>query len=94
MSQFLLDSGMHLIRSSRLMHIQVPQVVMNLIFPYCGRSFTPLVLIYSRDVRERLSVKTEAKKLLNTSAFPLSVDNRSPFLFIGGKYFLSSSFSG
>ncbi|KAK4823326.1 hypothetical protein QYF61_000928 [Mycteria americana] len=34
---------MHLIRSHRLIYVQVPQVVTNLIFPYSGRGFTPLV---------------------------------------------------
>jgi len=36
---------MHLIRSLRFMYVQTPQVVTNLIFPYRGRGFTPLVPI-------------------------------------------------
>jgi len=36
---------MHLVRSHRLMYVQVPQLVPNLIFPYSGRGFSPLVPI-------------------------------------------------
>jgi len=36
---------MHLIRSYRLMYVQVPQVVLNLVFLYSGRGFSPLVPI-------------------------------------------------
>ena len=36
---------MHLIRSHRLVYIQVPQAVTNLIFPYSGRGFIPPVSI-------------------------------------------------
>jgi len=42
MRQFPEDSGMHPIRSHRLMYVQVPQVVPNLVFPYDGRGFAPL----------------------------------------------------
>jgi len=45
MNQFPQDSGMHLIRSHRLMYIQVPQVVPKLDFPCSGRGFAPLVSI-------------------------------------------------
>ncbi|KAK4831142.1 hypothetical protein QYF61_015445 [Mycteria americana] len=42
-SQFPQDSGMPLIRSHRLMYVQVPQVVTNLTFTSSGRGFTPPV---------------------------------------------------
>jgi len=41
----LQDSGMHPIMSHRLLYVQIPQVVMNLIFLYSGRGFTPLLPI-------------------------------------------------
>jgi len=36
---------MHLIRSHRFKYIQVLQVVLNLVFPYSGKGFAPLVPI-------------------------------------------------
>jgi len=36
---------MHLVRSHKLMYVDVPQVVTNLIFLYSGKGFTPLVPI-------------------------------------------------
>lgn len=65
--------------------VQVPQVVANLISAYCRRNITPPVLILqsicSRAVCEEQSlVKTEAKKLLSTSAFSLSAITRLPVL--------------
>jgi len=44
-SQFPQDSGMHLLKSHTLMYVQVPQVVLNLVFCYSGKGFTPLVPI-------------------------------------------------
>jgi len=45
---------MHLVRSHRLMYIQVPQVVTNLIFSYSGRDLASPVpvlwLIYLRGM--------------------------------------------
>jgi len=45
---------MHLIRSHELMYVQVPQVVLNMIFSYSGRDFAPPVpalwSIHLRDV--------------------------------------------
>jgi len=40
-SQFPQDSGMHLVRPHRFTYVQVPQVVMNLIFSHSGRDFAP-----------------------------------------------------
>ncbi|KAK4815922.1 LOW QUALITY PROTEIN: hypothetical protein QYF61_010179 [Mycteria americana] len=48
---------MHLIRSHRLKYVQVPQVVTNLIFPYSGRVFMPLV-------PKMLSIDSRGKPLL------------------------------
>lgn len=63
---------MYLIKSHRLTYIQVLQVVMNLIFSYCGSDFAPLVpilqSIHSGGIG--LSVKTKAKKLLSIRVFP------------------------
>ncbi|KAK4808571.1 hypothetical protein QYF61_009874 [Mycteria americana] len=42
-NQFPQDSGMHLVRSHRLMYVQVPQGVSNLIFSYSERDFAPPV---------------------------------------------------
>ena len=44
-SQFPQDPGMHLVRSHRLLNVQVPQVVSNLVFCYSGSGFAPLVPI-------------------------------------------------
>jgi len=44
-SQFPQDSGIHLIRSYRLMYVQVPQVVPNLAFLFSGKAFALLVPI-------------------------------------------------
>ena len=62
-SQFPQDSVVHLVRSPRLMYVQVPLVVTNLIFPYSGRGFTPPSCSPStvEGRRERPPVKTEAK---------------------------------
>jgi len=50
------------------MYVQVPQVVVNLVFPYSGRGFTPLVPSCSSSTQEgrgeRLPVKTESKKVV------------------------------
>ena len=66
-SQFPQDSGMHLIRSNRLMHVQVPQVVMNLIFCYSGKGFAPLDPILPsikkwKGRKWRTAMKEESKK--------------------------------
>jgi len=46
------DSGMNLVRSHRLMHVQIPQVVMNLIFSYSGRDFAPSIpILWFRHLR-------------------------------------------
>jgi len=70
------------------MYVQVPLVVMNLIFLYSVRVFTPLVPILwsinSGGLGERLPIKTEVKKLLSTLAFSSSVDTRLLFLLIRG----------
>jgi len=36
---------MYLIRSHRLLYVEVPQLIMNLVFRYSGKGFTPLVPI-------------------------------------------------
>jgi len=58
-SQFPQDSVMNLVRSHRLLYVQVPQMVMNLIFFYSGKRFGPLVpilqSIHSRGVGRELA---------------------------------------
>lgn len=67
---------MYLVRSYTLMYVQVPQVVMNLIFSYRGRDFSPQVpalkSIHSRGVGREADRGTEAK-LLSTSGFFSSI---------------------
>ena len=67
-SQFPQNSGMHLVRSHRLMHIQVPQVFPNLVFPYSRRGLPLWSASCSPSTGEgqgeRLLVKTEAKKVV------------------------------
>jgi len=74
------------------MYIQVPHMVPNLVFLYSQRGFSALVPSCSSSAGERqgerLPVKTEAKKLLNTSAFSFSVDTRLPFLLLRWACFL------
>jgi len=41
-AQFSQDSGMYLVRCHRLIYVQVPQVVPNLVIPYSGKGFSPL----------------------------------------------------
>ena len=86
---------MHLIRSHRFLYVQVPQV--NLIFSYdvgdLAPPFPALRSIHSRGVEERLPAKTEAKKLLSTSAFFCFIVTNMPVMFVGGVHFLWPSFS-
>jgi len=81
---------MHLIRSHRFLYVQVPQV--NLIFSYdvgdLAPPFPALRSIHSRGVEERLPAKTEAKKLLSTSAFFCFIVTNMPVMFVGGVHFL------
>jgi len=76
-SQFLQDSGVHLIGTHRLADVEVPQTVTNLIFTYSGRGVappSPPSEPFSQGLcAEPLLVKTEVNKLLNFSAFSLSV---------------------
>ena len=51
-SQFPQGSGMHLVRSHRLMHAQVPQVLTNRIFSSSGKDFAPPVPVL-RSIRSR-----------------------------------------
>jgi len=77
---------MPLIRSHRLLYVQVPQVVMNLVLPYSGKGFAALVPILQSiswgGARREVVSEDLGKKLLSTSAFSWSVDTRLPFLFI------------
>lgn len=78
----------------RHMYIQLPQVLTSLISPFssfCGRNFAPAIpmlqsiqLLSIRVWEERLPLKTEAKKLLDTSAFSSSVASSLPDLFSSG----------
>jgi len=45
---------MHLVRFHRLPYVQVPQVVLNLVFPYSGMDFAPLVPIFQSINRGRV----------------------------------------
>lgn len=59
----------------KLMYIQVPQVVMNQIFTYCGRHFGPpapiLLSIHSRDVKTELAIENREKKSVEYLISPL-----------------------
>lgn len=76
---------MILIGSHRILHIQVPQMVMDFIFTYTGKLAAPsapiLLSISSRDVR-RVPLMTE------TSASPLSIVTSFPALFNRGVHLL------
>jgi len=70
------------------MYVQIPRVVMNLVFPYSGKG--PLVPIlqsisWGGVRREVASGDWDKKQLLSTSAYSSSTGTRLPFLFIGGR---------
>ena len=69
---------------------------MNLILCYSERGFTLLFpILWSIDFggpRREVASEDWGKKLLSTSAFSLSVETRSPFLFIGGNAFFNLPF--
>jgi len=73
-SQLLQDSGMHLIGTNRLMDVQLPQVVMNVIVTYSRRDIAPSVptfqTICSRAVRRAVSSEDEAKKFVEYLSSP------------------------
>jgi len=72
-SEFPQGSGMHLVRSYRLLYVLVPQVATNLIFPYSGRVFTPLTPILqsidSGGVRREVASEDGGKKLTEYLSF-------------------------
>lgn len=77
---------MYFIRFHRLMCVQVPQKV--LIFTSSEKHFFPHWLISSCSPiqelqEENLPLRTEAKRVLSTSAFSLSIVSRSSALYTG-----------
>lgn len=85
-SQFPQDPEIPLLESHGLVYVQILQVVLNLIFSYDGKDFSPQVpslrLMGLRNVgRVIISYKWGKKKLLSTSAFCMYMVISS-FLFI------------
>jgi len=82
---------MHLIRCHGLVHLWVSQMVSNLIFSHSGQFFFLPVRAFAicdlGSVAGALVVKTEANKLLSTSAFSISQVARSPVSFQRGTTF-------
>ena len=87
---------MHLIKAHRLLYVQVPQVVPNLLFSYSGRGFAPSSPSCSPSTGEgwgqRLPGKNEGKKLLSTSAFSSSVEWGCHSCSLGGYAFFNFPF--
>jgi len=85
---------MHVSGTHRLTDVQFSQVVLNLIFAYSGRDVAPPVLPFlTHLLEEQLPVKTEARMLLSTSYFSLSIVTSLPlFLTSGGYAFLDIPF--
>jgi len=78
---------MHLVRSHRLMYVQIPQVVPNLIFPYSGRSFSPLVPILQSINSGGARREVASRRLREKSC---GVPQPSPHLLILGHHSCSS----
>lgn len=72
-SQFPQDSGMHVTETYRITDVQVPHMVVSLIFTYSGRDITPSVPTFSpicsRVCEEHLPVKTEGVALILGEGF-------------------------
>jgi len=88
---------MHLVRSHRLGMLSFLRWSQTWSLTVGGTSF-PQSLPWGSCTQkvwgERFPVKTEAKKLLSTPAFSLSVVTSLPVVFIEGIHFLWPSFSG
>lgn len=80
-SQFLQDSGMHLVGSHRLEYVKVPQEISNMIFFYDRKDIVLLV--------PALTFRTCP---INWMFLAIKVDNIIVFLFLVMKMFRDSSY--
>lgn len=85
-SQFPQNSRMYLIRTHKLMDVQVSQTVTSLIYAYRGRGIAPPVptfwTIHWKAVWRAVVSEDWGKKLLSTSAFSLSVFIILPMIYV------------
>lgn len=91
LASLLRTLSIYVIQSQKFVHIQSHEAVLNLLFAYNNRKFFSSNTFPGSEtwkLWEAWLRQTEAKNLLSTSAFSMSVTACSPFSFIRGGYIL------